>query len=144
MSQINNKSDVYTKTFIMIDYDDLLIVHVILSFTEKNNSHEKRTNQPQKKYSRGHERTGKKTKSLPSISMYLGLGSAQHDKKKAAKTSGYWTVAVIRGKTLSWPDKCPEFSTDRKVKAPAAADRNQNRRRMAEVTKPDFFPVYCK
>ena len=35
--------------------------------------------------------------------MYRGLGSDQHERKNALKTSGYWIVAVIRDNTLSLP-----------------------------------------
>ena len=57
---------------------------------------------------------------LPSISMCRGLGSAQHDKKNAATTIGYWIEAVIMGNTLASPVRCPDRITDRNVNVPAA------------------------
>ena len=64
---------------------------------------------------------------LPSISMCRGLGSAQHDKKNAATTIGYWIVAVIMGNTLASPVRCPDKITDRNVNVPAATLKEEVR-----------------
>ena len=76
--------------------------------------------------------------------MYRGFGSDQHEKKNALRTSGYWIVAVIKGSTLSSPDKWPERKTDMNVNVPATVDSVQKRRRIAEVTSPHFLHVHCK
>ena len=42
--------------------------------------------------------------------MYRGLGSDQHERKNALKTSGYWIVAVIRDNTLSSPKVIKKYT----------------------------------